>query len=318
MYMVSKILITGGSGLVGYGIRYHTKKYLEKYPDVEFIFLSSSHCDLTNYNQSLEYFHKLKPDYVIHLAAVVGGLFKNMSQNVEMFEKNMLINMNVLKICHIMKVKKLVCCLSTCIFPDNIAYPINETQLHLGAPHFSNEGYSYAKRMLEVHCRLYQQQYNDNFICVIPTNIYGINDNFDLYDSHVIPGLIHKCYLAKHDKQPFKIKGNGKPLRQFIYNKDLGELLLWTLLEYHEKESIILSVDEKDEISIKDVVNLIAQEFNYQDNIVFEDNDQGQYKKTADNSKLRKYLPNYQFAPIQEGLKETIQWFIKNYNLVRK
>jgi GDP-L-fucose synthase len=317
--MVSKILITGGSGLVGYGIKANTKKYLEKYPGYEFIFLSSSHCDLTNYNQSLEYFYKLKPDYVIHLAAVVGGLFKNINENVEMFEKNMIINMNILKICHKLKIKKLISCLSTCIFPDNAEYPINENKLHLGPPHYSNEGYSYAKRMLEIHSKLYRNEYNDNFICVIPTNIYGIGDNFNLVDSHVIPGLIHKCYLAKENGKDFLVKGNGKPMRQFIYNKDLGDLILWTLFEYNQKESIILSVDESDEISIKDVATLIANEFKYQDKLYFEDNeDTGQYKKTGDNSKLRKYLPNYEFTPIEQGLKETINWFKNNYGLVRK
>jgi GDP-L-fucose synthase len=257
-----------------------------------------------------------------------------------MFEKNMVINMNLLKICHKLRVKKVICCLSTCIFPDNIEYPINETKLHKGEPHYSNEGYAYAKRMLDVHCKLYQNEYNDNFICVIPTNIYGINDNFNLVNSHVIPALIHKCYLAKEHGQDFLIKGNGKPVRQFIYNKDLGDLILWTLFEYNEKTSIILSVDEKDEISIKDVATLIAKEFNYQDKMLFEEPDEsvkdetniqsisnghgtpsisnGQYKKTADNSKLRKYLPDYKFTPIEQGLKETIQWFKNNYGLVRK
>jgi GDP-L-fucose synthase len=125
--------------------------------------------------------------------------------------------------------------------------------------------------------------------------------------------------LARENGTDLIIKGNGKPLRQFIYNKDLGDLILWTLFEYNEKNSIILSVDEKDEISIKDVATLIAKEFNYTGNIIFEDiEDKGQYKKTADNTKLRNYLSDYKFTPIEEGIKETIKWFKNNYGLVRK
>ena len=103
---------------------------------------------------------------------------------VEMFEINVLINLNVIRVCHKLKVKKLISCLSTCIFPDKVKYPINEGMLHKGSPHDSNYGYAYAKRMLEIHSRLYREQYNDNFICIIPTNIYGEHDNFNL-NNHI-------------------------------------------------------------------------------------------------------------------------------------
>ena len=120
-------------------------------------------------------------------------------------EKNILINMNVLKVCHEIKVKKLVSCLSTCIFPDKTSYPIDETMLHDGPPHTSNDAYAYAKRMLEIQSKAYQQQYDDNFICVIPTNIYGEHDNYSIECGHVIPALIHKCYLAKQENKPFVV-----------------------------------------------------------------------------------------------------------------
>ena len=175
--------------------RFSNKKNLSTY-DYDFIFVSSKDADLTKYNETYSLFKKLEPDYVIHLAACVGGLFKNMNQKVDMFEINNLINFNVVKISHEFKVKKLICCLSTCIFPDKTTYPIDETMLHNGPPHSSNDAYAYAKRMLEVHCKAYQEQYNDNFICVIPTNIYGPHDNYSLDDGHVIPALTHRCYLA--------------------------------------------------------------------------------------------------------------------------
>jgi GDP-L-fucose synthase len=312
--MVQRILVTGGSGLVGYGIQQH----ITKYPDCEFVFMSSKSCNLLDFKDTYNYFQEQKPDAVIHLAANVGGLFKNMSQNVEMLETNVLMNMNVLRVCHALHIQKVASCLSTCVFPDKTTYPIDETMLHNGPPHTSNEGYAYAKRVLEVHSRLYSNQYGYQYSCVIPTNIYGIQDNFHLDDAHVIPALIHKCYLAKKEQKPFVVQGNGKPLRQFVYNKDLGELLLWTLFNY-KGESLILSVDEEDEISIGDVALLIAKEFDYEQQLVFSDReDKGQYKKTADNSQLRCLLPEYKFTPIQEGLRETIEWFKENYQTVRK
>ena len=147
-----------------------------------------------------------------------------------MFENNLLMNYNLLNCAHLNNVKRVLCCLSTCIFPDKTTYPINEDMLHDGPPHGSNFGYAYAKRMLEVQCRTYQQQHNRDYFCVIPTNIYGPNDNFNLSDAHVIPALIHKCFLSKQKGENFVVSGTGKPLRQFIFNSDLGKLMIWALL----------------------------------------------------------------------------------------
>jgi GDP-L-fucose synthase len=225
MNLKKNIIITGGSGLVGSAFQ----KIKNDYKDREFIFLTSKDADLTNYDKSKQVFKLYNPNYVIHLAAYVGGLYKNINNNVEMYEKNTIINLNVLKICHELNINKVVCCLSTCIFPDNIIYPINESQLHLGPPHNSNKGYSYAKRMLEIHCSLYNKQYNRNYICVIPTNVYGEHDNFSLSDGHVIPALIHKCFLSNINNKEFVVYGTGKPLRQFIYSIDLAKLIIIVL-----------------------------------------------------------------------------------------
>jgi GDP-L-fucose synthase len=311
------ILITGGSGLVGNGIKFILKT-CNKYDNYNFIFMSSKDCDLTDYNQTYKYFSNVKPDYVIHLAAKVGGLFCNMNFKVDMFLENIAINNNVLKVCHELNVKKVVSCLSTCIFPDKTSYPINENMLHNGPPHTSNDAYAYAKRMVEVLSNAYNEQYGHNFICVIPTNIYGPFDNFNLQDSHVIPGLIHKCYLAKQNNQPFIVSGTGKPLRQFIHAEDLGKLILWTLFDYNLKETIILSPSEESEVSIKDIALKIAENFNY-DNIIFDETkSDGQFKKTADNSKLLSLINNFEFKNIYEGIKETVTWFIDNYQIARK
>lgn len=303
-----KVLITGGSGLVGYGI-----KQLNITED-KLIFISSKECDLTNYEETLKKFKEIKPDSIIHLAACVGGLYKNMKHKDDMYEKNMLINFNVLKCSHICDINKVVSCLSTCIFPDKTSYPINETMLHNGSPHNSNYPYAYSKRMLEIQSRIYNEQYGRNFICVIPTNIYGENDNFSLENGHVIPALIHKCYISKKQNSPFVICGSGTPLRQFIYSKDLAQLIWWTLKNYNENEPIILSVSEKEEVSIRHIATLIANEFDYANNVVFDKSvSDGQYKKTADNSKLLSLYPDVSFTPIQEGIMKTVNWFVNNY-----
>jgi GDP-L-fucose synthase len=309
-----KIIVTGGSGMVGYAINNIKNNY-----NYDLIFVSSKDCDLTNFEQTFNYFNKYKPDFVIHLAAFVGGLFKNMNYKVDMLEKNLLINFNVLKVCHELKVKKVVSCLSTCIFPDNTTYPINETMLHNGPPHNSNDAYAYAKRMLEIHSKAYQEQYGDNFICVIPTNIYGKNDNYSLEDGHVIPALIHKCYLAKEKGEKFIVKGTGKSLRQFIYSEDLAKLIMWTLENYKEKESIILSVNESDEVSIEYIAKQIAKSYNYENMIEFDSSySDGQYKKTADNNKLLSLYGEFEFKNLALGIEESVSWFNENFNTCRK
>jgi GDP-L-fucose synthase len=309
-----KILITGGTGLVGSAF----KNILNKY-SYEFYFLSSKECDLSDYKQTFTFLNNYKPDYVIHLAAYVGGLFKNMNYKVDMLEKNILINYNILKCCHEVKVKKVISCLSTCIFPDKTNYPINENMLHNGPPHYSNDAYAHAKRLLEIHSIAYQEQYNDNFICVIPTNIYGENDNYSLEDGHVIPALIHRCYLAKKNKEKFIVRGSGKHLRQFIFSEDLAKLIMWVLEYYKQKESIILSVGEKDEVSIEYVARQIAKFYDYEHMIEFDTSySDGQFKKTADNSKLTNLYGEFKFMNIDEGIKKSVKWFINNYNTCRK
>jgi GDP-L-fucose synthase len=309
-----KILITGGSGLVGCAIKEISNNY-----DHEFIFSNSKECNLLDYEKTLNYVKKMKPDVIIHLAAMVGGLYKNMNFPVEMYENNIIINLNVLKIAHKCNVHNVISCLSTCIFPDKTKYPINEEMLNDGPPHESNFSYAYAKRMLEVHSKAYRKQYNRNYICIIPTNIYGPNDNFSLEEGHVIPSLIHKCYLNKIKNEDFEVKGTGIPLRQFIYSKDLAELIIWVMENYKEGESIILSISEKEEVNIKRIAEIIASNFNYQDRIIFNNKySDGQYKKTADNKKLLDINNNFKFTDIEDGIKNTILWFKENYNSCRK
>ena len=307
------ILVTGGTGMVGSAI----KAISNNYPEYKFIYISSKDYDLTNFNSTEKMFLDYKPEYVIHLAACVGGLYKNMTQKIEMLEKNLQINFNVVKCSHLYKVKKLIACLSTCIFPDKTSYPIDENMLHNGPPHDSNDAYAYAKRMLEIQCRMYRENCGCNFVCIIPTNIYGKYDNYSLEDGHVLPALIHKCFLAKQNSEDFIIRGSGKPLRQFIYSEDLAKLIMNILFIDAKTEyidNIILSVPEKDEVSIETVARIIAKCFNYEDRIVFDNKySDGQYKKTASNEKMTELFPNFKFTEINNGIQETIEWFIENF-----
>ena len=300
-------LVTGGTGLVGSAIQ--TDNITTK--------LSSSDCDLRNWDETLSTFLHLKPSYVIHCAAKVGGVGGNMNYKGEFFYENIIINTNVLEACRLVGVKKVVSFLSTCVFPDDVEYPLTEKKIHLGEPHTSNYPYAYAKRMLDIQSRAYGEQYGTNYVCVIPTNIYGPNDNFSIDNGHVLPALLHKCYLAKQNNTDLEVWGSGKPLREFIYSEDIGKLTEWVLNNYKESEPIIFTTSQ--EISIKNVVDIIVDKFNFKGKVVcLSDKPDGQFRKPSDNSKLLSYLPDFKFTPIEEGIEKTIEWLINNYRNIRK
>ncbi|KAH7731401.1 GDP-L-fucose synthetase [Aphelenchoides avenae] len=320
------VLVTGGSGLVGSAIR----KVIEggdQRSNESWVFISSKDCDLTDLEATRRLFEQHKPTHVIHLAAMVGGLFHNLRHNLQFFTKNMAINQNVLQACHEFDVQKCVSCLSTCIFPDKTTYPIDETMVHNGPPHDSNFGYSYAKRMIDVLNRGYAQEHGRSYTAVIPCNVFGPADNYNLDDAHVLPALIHKTYVAQRDGTPLQVFGSGKPLRQFIYSVDLAKLFIWVVRDYqassdpisNEVEPIILSVPEEEEVSIGDAVNAIVKAFDFKGEVVYDTSKaDGQYKKTASNAKLRSYLPDFKFTPFETAVAESVSWFKENYDAARK
>eukprot|EP00929_Paragymnodinium_shiwhaense_P029097 TRINITY_DN1675_c0_g1_i1.p1 TRINITY_DN1675_c0_g1~~TRINITY_DN1675_c0_g1_i1.p1 ORF type:complete len:341 (-),score=50.40 TRINITY_DN1675_c0_g1_i1:129-1082(-) len=312
------VLVTGGTGLFGTAIKEFISTDSQAQNET-WVFLSSKDGNLLDRAAVEAIFEKHKPTHCIHLAAKVGGLFHNMRKKVDFYRENTLINDNVMECCRIYGVQKLVSCLSTCIFPDKTPYPIDETMVHLGPPHNSNLGYSVAKRMIDTLNHCYNDQYGSNFTSIIPTNIYGPHDNFSIEDGHVIPGLIHKCYIAKRDGTDFTIWGTGSPLRQFIYSRDLAELTVWTLRKYDSIEPIILSVDEAHEVSIKEIAEMVAEAMDFKGNVVCDTSKaDGQHKKTASNAKLRGFLPDYKFTSIKEGVQKSVDWFVANYETARK
>jgi len=310
----NRLLVTGQSGLVGSQFKGNLVAF------------NSKVCDLRNQKDTdymIEFYtnkerqNEYAVDSVIHTAAKVGGVGANMNFKGEFFYDNIMMNTNVIEACRKYGVEKFVGFLSTCIFPDDIEYPIRAEEIHMGPPHSSNDAYAYAKRMMDIQIRAYREQYGLNYKSVVPTNIYGPNDNFDIENGHVLPSLIHKCFLARENGTPFEVWGSGKPLREFIYSKDVAELTLWVLDNYDEDEPIILSTSE--EIAIKDIVDIVIQEMNYKGEVKWlSDKPDGQYRKHSDNSKIKSYLPDFKFTPIEEGIKETVEWFEKNYPNIRK
>tara|TARA_A100001015_G_scaffold321138_1_gene450352 strand:- start:268 stop:1173 length:906 start_codon:yes stop_codon:yes gene_type:complete len=301
---MKKVLITGGYGMVGSAMESQIK-------------LSRETCDLTNPKQTNKLFQLVKPDGVIHCAGKVGGIGGNSNYKGEYFYDNLMINTNVIEASRKAGVKNLIAFLSTCVFPDKVKYPLTVNQIQLGEPHESNYPYAYAKRMADVQIRAYREQYGINYTSIIPSNIYGPNDNFSLEHGHVMPMLIHKLYLAKQNKTDFVVWGSGKPLREFIYSKDIAKIAEWALFNYKGTDPLIISGDE--EISIKDLVGLLVDEFKFKGKVVFDKTKpDGQLRKPSDNSKIKELLPDFEYTPFEQGIKETVNWFVENYENARK
>jgi len=246
-------------------------------------------------------------------------LYANLNGNCDFLRSNLLINDSVLETSHEKNLKKVVSCLSTCIFPDKITYPIDETMVHLGPPHPSNFGYSHAKRMVDVQNHAYHVQHGRHFTSVVPVNVFGPNDMFNIEKGHFVPGLIHKVHLAKSNKEPLTVWGTGKPRRQFIYSLDLARLIVWVLRDYPDIDPIILATDEADELTISEAVDVIVKEMDFTGEIVYDTSrSDGQYKKTASNAKLRKHLPDFKFTPFSAAIAETVKWFYNNLDTFRR
>jgi GDP-L-fucose synthase len=305
-----KILITGGTGMVGSAF-----KDIDTKDDL--ILIGSLECDLVDYKSTVASINKYSPDAIIHLAARVGGVKGNSDYVADFYSDNIRINTNVLLASHALGVKKVLSLLSTCIYPDKATYPLTEDQIHNGPPHQSNFGYAYAKRMLDVQSRAYRQQYGSNFITAVPNNLFGEHDNFDLENGHVIPSIIRKVYEAKQSGSDITLWGDGTPLREFTCSKDLAKILLFLLEKYDRIEPI--NVGSTSEYSIKDIAMTIADILDYQGSIVWDTSKpKGQMRKPSDNSKLLNMGWNKEdYSDFRTSLEKTCQWFSSNYPNVR-
>lgn len=314
---MNKILITGGSGMVGSAMK-------ELIPGAKFP--TRRELDLLNKNSSFEYLSDFqsnipKFDIVYHLAAIVGGVKTNMEQPVNFLINNLEMNSNLLQSAYYNKIPKLVSVLSTCIYPkeEYVTYPLTEDQLYVGPPHESNYGYGYAKRMLAIMSQAYKEQYGCNFVCVIPNNIAGPHDNFDLNSSHVIPAIIRKIYEAKINNQEFvEIWGNGLATRQFTYSKDIAKILLLIGKYYNSSEPI--NIGSNEEISIRELAEKIKLFLDYNGSIKWDlTKPNGMNRKPSSNKKFLSFgfWKQEDYTPIEVWLKETCEWFVSNYPKVR-
>ena len=303
---MKKILITGGSGLVG-----------SSFIGEEFIHLSSKDGDLRNRESIKSLIEKTNPEGIIHCAAKVGGVLGNTKYPGDFYHENIMMNTNVIEEAKNKGIKKLVFFSSTCVFPDEVEYPLSPEKIHLGPPHQSNYAYAYAKRMGQVQIQAYKDQHDLNYFTVIPTNIYGPNDSYDMENGHVLPSLIHKMYLARESGEDFVVWGSGNPLREFIFSEDVAKLTMNLYRDYNGNAPVILSTSN--EMSIKNVVLMIADIFDFKGNIKFDTSKpEGQYRKPSDNSVIRQMYPDFKFTQMREGLEKSINWFIENYKIARK
>lgn len=324
-----KILITGSTGLVGSAIKnilnindsaggntFRIGEYTWYFLDRK-----TQTWDLRNEHHVDAVFKNYEPDTVIHLASKVSGLYGNMNSNYTMLSDNLKINMNIVDACRKYKVKRLLNVLSTCVFGNDLIYPLTSDQMYNKPPDSSNEGYSYSKRILDIGSKLLSNEMDIKIVNIIPTNLYGLCDNFNLENGHVLPVLIHKCFIAKNDKTPFTIRGTGSSLRQFVFAADLGKIILhFVNCELYNKfNQLIVGPPVEDEITIKELVNKIVKEFDFSGNIIYDSSfPEGQHKKTVSNAELLEFIPDFKFTSLDIALKQTINYFIENYNTIRK
>ena len=303
---MERILVTGSTGLVGRC--FQGDKFIRSY---------HAGCDLKDPRRVDAMFNSVKPDAVIHCAAKVGGLQANMTQKGDFFYHNIMMNTNVIESARRSGVKKLISFLSTCVFANDVEYPLSPEKIHLGKPHYSNDAYAYAKRMSDIQIQAYREQFGCEYFSVIPTNIYGPGDNYNLQNGHVVPTLIHKFYLAKKNNTPVEIWGTGKPLREFIYSEDVANLTSRLLENYSGSDPVILSTSQ--EVSIAELAEIIKNSINYKGKIIYQkEKPDGQFRKPSDNSVIKDLFPDFKFTPIEEGIQKSIDWFERNYREARK
>ena len=293
--MNQKIIVTGGSGMVG-------KSLQEIMPNA--IYLSSKECNLLNLEETIEFFNQEKPTTIVHIAGRVGGILENLKYPVDFLEENIYINTNLCKAAHIAETKNLIGVLSTCIYPEHAKnYPMTEDQLYNGPPPIQNFSYAYAKRCMAIQIDSYVHQYNKkNWCYVIPCNLYGEDDKFKYERSHYVSSLIDKIYNSKDGK--VHLLGTGKPLRQFMYAGDLA-LAIKSLIEKDIFQNVNIANDEV--CSIKEIAEIALKAVGKEDlEIIFSgiEIEDGNYRKDVSSEKLKNLLGGFEFTSLSEGIKK--------------
>ena len=310
----SKIYIAGHNGMVGSAIL----RNLESKGYTNFVFTTWPEYDLTNQKTVQDFFEKEKPDYVIDAAAKVGGILANDTYRAQFIYENLMIQNNIIHAAYIHKVRKLLFLGSSCIYPKNCPQPMKEEYLLTGLLESTNEPYAIAKIAGIKMCENYYRQYGCNFISVMPTNLFGPNDNFDLQTSHVFPALIRRIHEAKiNNNDVVRIWGTGKPKREFLYVDDMADACVYLLknLEANELYSMGLThinIGIGKDITIKGLAETISNIVGYNGHIEYDTSKpDGMPQKLLDVARLHSLGWDIQIS-LEKRIKETYNWYIKH------
>lgn len=313
MQATDKIFVAGYRGMVGSAIVRKLKA--EGFQNI--LLRNSSELDLRNQQAVQRFFEEEKPDYVFLAAAKVGGIHANNTYRAEFIFDNLSIQNNVIHHSYLGGVKKLLFLGSSCIYPKMAPQPIREEYLLSGLLEHSNEPYAIAKIAGIKMCEAYRDQYGCNFISVMPTNLYGPNDNYDLNNSHVLPALIRKFHEARvQDQDAVTVWGSGTPRREFLHADDLADACVFLMKNYDQKEIVNIGVGT--DISIGELAMLIKDILGYRGSIEFDSSKpDGTPRKLLDVSKLHGLGWKHKIGLI-EGLHKTYGDFLTNYNQRQK
>jgi len=302
-----KIYIAGHLGMVGSAIN----RRLEKLGFNNLILKTSRQLDLRNQEAVNNFFNKEKPDFVFLAAAKVGGIVANSTYKAEFLFDNLMIQSNVIDSAYKSNVKKLLFLGSSCIYPKFAKQPILEEELLSGKLEPTNDAYAIAKITGIKLCESYREQYGVNFISVMPTNLYGPNDNYDLKTSHVLPALLKKMHIAKiKNLSSVEIWGSGTPMREFLHADDLADACIFLMNTYSEKDFI--NIGTGTDISIKDLALLIKEIVGFDGKLVFNaEKPDGTPRKLLDVKKLNDLGWKYKIR-LKEGIKQVYEGVINN------
>ena len=302
----SKIYVAGHRGMVGSAI----VRKLTSLGYTNLLTRTSAELDLRNQQQVADFFDVEKPEFVFLAAAKVGGIVANNTYRADFLYENLAIQNNIIHGSYLNKVKKLMFLGSSCIYPKLAPQPLKESYLLSGYLEQTNEPYAIAKIAGIKMCEAYRAQYGCNFISVMPTNLYGTNDNYDLVNSHVLPAMIRKFHEAK-DKgaSEMTLWGTGSPMREFLHADDLAEACLFLMENYNESELVNIGTGE--DVTIKNLAALVKQIVGFQGEIVWDTSKpDGTPRKLMDVSKLHGLGWHYKIA-LEDGIKLAYQDFLK-------
>lgn len=304
----SKVLVTGGAGFLGRFI----VESLRAHQNVEFFVPRSREYNLVNGADIRRLLSDTKPDLVIHLAAVVGGIGANQKNPGKFFYDNLMMGAQLIEESRLQGVRKFVALGTVCAYPKFTPTPFHEDDLWNGYPEETNAPYGLAKKMMLVQSQAYRQQYGFNSIFLLPANLYGPGDNFDPETSHVIPALIRKFVEARDSGSPFvEAWGTGNASREFLYVSDCAEALLRAAAVYDESEP--MNIGTGVEIKISELAQLIARLTGFKGEIRWQtDKPDGQPRRCLDVSRAREKLGFTAQMPFEEGLRCTIEWYESN------